>query len=452
MLQSVEILLPPILELIQYHLTAALCQQVFHSERVNERERLWTLEAMVMFWNEVILRAPASLTQALQECFGGNWTNAHVKASPEAFFQKSQNLSPRFFKRLFHEFMKRLAPEAPTNYGKDVASLLSSYEDVWIIDGSRLAAVWKRLKILQNLKAAVLPGCLTVAYDLFRGIPRIVEFYPDAAISESQRACEFLKEIPKGILLMGDRLYGIPSIMDAAIKKGFNILARYNATVKLMPVKILSKKKYKGGVLIDELVDAGGSQNVPHVRMRHIYWKKGDTIRRLVTTELDPNRLTAKMALKLYPFRWSIERMFYDLKEVLGLNNICCANPNGVAQQVYACCIVYSAMRVIQAETALKCEGILPEDISEKKFFVKIAVAHMEYIYSLIAFLLIRVANPNVDLKEPDWSKLKSARVFLRDILREKRNPIRRKKDFCKERRKWTSFKHVENADKFFKN
>ena len=222
--------------------------------------------------------------------------------------------------------------------------------------------------------------------------------------------------------------------------------------MKLIPVKVLSKKKYKGGVLIDELVDAGGSQNVPRVRLSHIYWKKGDTIRRLVTTELDPHVLTAKMALKLYPFRWSIERMFYDLKEVLGLNNVCCANPNGVAQQVYACCIVYSTMRVIQAKTALQCKGIVPEDISENKFFVKIAVAHMEYIYSLIAFLLIKDANPNVDLKEPDWSKLKSARVILRDILREKRNPKRRKKDFSKERKKWTSFKHVEYADKFFKN
>lgn len=452
MLKSVEILLPPILDLVQSHLTTALCQQVFDSERVNERNRLWTLDAIVMFWNEVILRAPSSLTHALQECFGGNWTSVQVKATPEAFFQKSQNLHPRFFKRLFHEFIKRLVPEAPANYGSEVASLLSSYEGVWIIDGSRLSAVWKRLKILHNVKTSVLSGCLTVAYDLFRGIPRNVEFYADAAISESKRACEFLKKIPKGRLLVGDRLYGVPSIMAGALKNGVNVVARYNATVKLRPVKRLHKKKYKGGILIDELVDAGGSQKVPCVRMRHIYWKKGKTIRRLVTTEQDPKVLTAEMALKLYPFRWSIERMFYDLKVVLGLNNICCGNPNGVAQQVYACCIVYSAMRVIQAETARKCKGIIPEDISEKKFFVKIAVAHMEYIYGLIGFLLTMEANPNIDLKEPDWSKLKSAKVLLSDILKEKRKPGRRKKEFCKERRKWTSFKHVENADKFLKN
>lgn len=452
MLQSVEILLPPILELIQFHLTASLCQQVFDSERINERQRLWTLDAMFMFWNEVILRAPPSLTHALQECFGGNWTSVHVEATPEAFFQKSQNLHPRFFNRLFHEFITRLAPEAPANYANEVVSLLSSYEGVWVIDGSRLSAVWKRLKILQNVKAAVLPGCLTVAYDLFRGIPRIVEFYADAAISESKRAREFLKKIPKGILLVGDRLYGVPCIMVEALKRDVKVVARYNATVKLRHVKRLRKKKHKGGVLIDELVEAGGSQRVPYVRMRHIHWKKGNIIRRLVTTELDPKVLTAEMALKLYPFRWSIERMFYDLKVVLGLNNICCANPNGVAQQVYACCIVYSAMRVVQAETARKCEGIIPEDISEKKFFVKIAVAHMEYIYGLIGFLLTKEANPNVDLKEPDWSKLKSAKVLLKDILREKRKPGRRKKEFCKERRKWKSFKHVENADKFLKN
>jgi len=78
-------------------------------------------------------------------------------------------------------------------------------------------------------------------------------------------------------------------------------------------------------------------------------------------------------------------------------------------------------MRVIQGKTAESCECMNPEEISEKKIFVKIAVAHMEYTCALIVFYLTRMANPGVLLKEPDWNKLKSARIPLQDILREKR-------------------------------
>jgi len=452
MLKTKLVLLSPILSLIQKHLTTSLCHQVFQKERINERQRLWSLQALVMFWNEVILRAPQSLTQALQECFGGHWYNLQVKATPEAFFQRSRDLHPRFFEHLFHKFVKRLIPDAPLNYGRDVNTLMSSYQEVWIIDGSRLSAVWKRLKILRDVEAVVLPGCLTVAYDLFRGFPRIVEFYRDAAISEAARSCDFLQKIPEGILLVGDRLYGVPGFMAKALSRNIKVLARYNATVKLKLVRKIREVTFNGGLLVEELVKAGGSQKVPEVLLRHIYWKKGKIIRRLVTTELDQDRLSAEVALQLYPRRWSIERMFYDLKVILGLNHIYCGNPNSVGQQVYASCLVYAAMRVIQGKTAEICDDIVPEDISEKKFFVKIAVAHMEYTYGLIGFLLTREANPKVFLKEPDWSKLKNAKVSLRDILREKRNPTRKDKVFSKERKKWKSFKHIPNSEKYWKN
>ena len=65
---------------------------------------------------------------------------------------------------------------------------------------------------------------------------------------------------------------------------------------------------------------------------------------------LTPARLSAEEALDLYPYRWGIERMFFDLKEVLNLNRVYAANPNAVAMQVYAAAIVYNGMRVAQSE------------------------------------------------------------------------------------------------------
>ena len=58
--------------LLHEHLTASLGQTVFQQTRNTERDRPWSLEALASFWTEVMLRAPQSLTQALQEAARGN--------------------------------------------------------------------------------------------------------------------------------------------------------------------------------------------------------------------------------------------------------------------------------------------------------------------------------------------------------------------------------------------
>lgn len=47
-----------VLELLWTHITGALCQTVFAKVRITERQRRWTLQALVEFWLAVILRAP----------------------------------------------------------------------------------------------------------------------------------------------------------------------------------------------------------------------------------------------------------------------------------------------------------------------------------------------------------------------------------------------------------
>jgi hypothetical protein len=80
-------------ELLHEHLTASLCQTVFQQTRPTARERHWSLEALASFWTAVLLRAPPSLTQALQEAAGGSGSGwPPVQASPEAFFQRCQRL------------------------------------------------------------------------------------------------------------------------------------------------------------------------------------------------------------------------------------------------------------------------------------------------------------------------------------------------------------------------
>ena len=66
-------------------------------------------------------------------------------------------------------------------------------------------------------------------------------------------------------------------------------------------------------------MQAGSGQRVAAQTLRHICWRQGATCYELLTNVLEPSRLSAEEALLLSPYRWSIERMFFDLKEVLNL-------------------------------------------------------------------------------------------------------------------------------------
>jgi hypothetical protein len=62
---NVQINLIRIVDVLQTLITPALCQATFGRVRTTERQRKWSLEALVRFWTAVILRAPKALTQAL---------------------------------------------------------------------------------------------------------------------------------------------------------------------------------------------------------------------------------------------------------------------------------------------------------------------------------------------------------------------------------------------------
>ena len=249
---------------------------------------------------------------------------------------------------------------------------------VVLLDGSRLAAIAHRLKLLWNERAVVLPGCLLGVYDLGRGLCRALYFTADAAASEMTRAKAALADLARDTLILGDRLYGTADFFAALTARRCWGVVRRNRQLSLHKVQRLRKRRIQGGLLEDWLVDAGTGVSAPTQRLRYIRWRRGGTRYELLTNVLIPARLSAEEALDLYPYRWGIERMFYDLKEVLNLNRLYAANPNAVAMQVYAAAIVYNALRVAQSEGAAQV-GVAPETISPAKFYPKVVTATFLY-------------------------------------------------------------------------
>lgn len=438
------------LELLRGLVTQTLCQRVFRKVRTTERERDWSLFALVQFWLAVVLRAPESLRHALAEAREGREPLVDFPGtSDEAFFQRSRDLRWEFFAEVFDRFLAAVLPHAEPRYTSTLGGLRERFAEVLVVDGSRLAAIARKLKILWNERAVVLPGCLLAAYDLFRGIPRLLDFCADAAKSELHRAIEALRDFPRGTLLLGDRLYGCGAFFQELHQRRLWGLFRRDKRWGLRRVgrKPLRKKRLKAGLLVEWLVEAGCGATAPVQRLRLIRRKQGRQVRELLTNVLDPDRLTAEEAMMLYPKRWSVERMFFDLKEVLNLNRVYAANPNAVGMQVYAAAIVYVAFRVAQGEVAHQA-GLTPEEISPAKFFPKMAAACYAYFEREYGVEEVLRMNRGKRLRRPNWRGRRFVTARVDDIRVRPRNGTRRRRRFCASRRKWKSFFHVKGGRK----
>jgi hypothetical protein len=240
------------LDLLHTHITAALCQTVFDVVRWTERQRVWTLEALVQFWTAVVLRAPRALSQALYETLEGREPLfPQVQATPEAFFQGCRDLRPAFFVEVFACSTAALVAEALPRYAAALAPVRARFADLLVLDGSRVAPIARRLKLIWDGRAVVLPGCLLAAYDFGRGLCRVLHFCADAAASELRRAHALLSTLPPDSLVVADRLYGTAVWFAALGEQQCWALVRRNRRLGLRKVRRLRACLYQGGRLTD---------------------------------------------------------------------------------------------------------------------------------------------------------------------------------------------------------
>ena len=63
-------------QILEKLVTESLCDMVFKKTRDRQRQRVWSLYQLAEFWQAVILRAPQSLTQALEAAALVDWPTA----------------------------------------------------------------------------------------------------------------------------------------------------------------------------------------------------------------------------------------------------------------------------------------------------------------------------------------------------------------------------------------
>jgi hypothetical protein len=408
-----------------------MCDAVFRDVRTKERARTWTLDAMARFWIAVVLRAPDSLREALEEAHGGRAGFPFVESTTSSFFERAQGMRRQFFEELFRRFVESVLPEAEPDFEKALAEELPQFEELWAVDGTSLDRVARRLKAVRDVRAVVIPGSVLAMLDLRRGVLRRVVFREKLLTDEVSCLQEELGGIPEGTLLVMDRGFCSMKLLVELDARGLFAAVRFQKSVRAEEIEVLSRFEDDGVEVVDRLVVLGsGSGGRPRVKARLIEKPlKDGGLLRLVVTVLDPAKLPARAALSLYRRRWAVERMFQEIKQVLNLRRFYAANTNAVAMQVYACAIVHVALRVAQARIAREQE-LPPEAFSAAKLFPRVAAAHYRLLEAVEHFEMTRRANPGVDLVEPDWGGLRLYEVRLRRLLVRKRVSPRRRADY----------------------
>jgi hypothetical protein len=305
-------------------LSSSVCEAAFRKLRSKERARKWTLEA-------VVTRAPSSLRAALDEFYGQrDGAELRFGTSRSSFFERAQSLSWSFFRELFEIFVAAAVPESAASFASELRERLVHYPEVWVVDGSSLARVAHLLKVTRHVKQVLIPGSVLVCYDLFRGIPRIVEFHEKLLGGEAARLRGLLDRVPAGVLLVADRGYSSVRLLAEIAGRGLSCVVRLKINHAMSLCEELGRLVDEGCEVVDRVVTLGqGGPRSPKLRVRVIEKRTKDgRVLRLATTELDPQRLPALVALSLYRRRWTVERLFYDLKEVLNLRRFYAANTN----------------------------------------------------------------------------------------------------------------------------
>jgi hypothetical protein len=429
------------IKVLQEHLTAELCDRAFEKLRTTERVRQWSLDLLVKFWLAVAMHAPPSLRQALAEARLGGSGYPRPPSGDTGFFGRSMSLSWRFFHEVFLRFTASASRSMRQGYEAKLRRRLRAYGRVWVVDGSGLDRVARRLGVLRRVRQVVIPGSVIAYYDLFHGVLRSLDFYERLLGGEASRLRESLTRVPKGTLLLLDRGFSSVRLLVALSDAEVHAVVRLTRAV----VAVDDGKRILRRGVTDRLVRLGTRQKgvtPPFVRLIEKLLPDGTKLR-LATTVLDRRKLPAELILELYRRRWTVEGMFESLKCVLGLRHMYASSTNAVGMQVYAAAILYNALRIAQGRIAHDHE-VSPEDLSVRRLFPRAAVAALKL--SVATQIADNLARKSAKYKDalPDIEAACAVHTPLKDLLVRKRLGARRKPTYSKRRALMVSLQKYE--------
>ena len=340
----------------------AITSQENYYRQLGLRDRILTLPLMVAAVLTLLWRDVAGVTELTRILAreGFLWclpTQVTQQAVSQRFLTFPASLFERVFKELLPELKKAWHRRQHRPLPESVQFTLSKFEKIWIIDGSTLEALFRKLKSLEDAPTGQLAGKIGVVIDLITRLPIEIWFQENPKSSDIKLEQDILELVPKNTLLLLDRGFYHFRFWLQLMEQGIHFISRLKKGASIKVEKVFTDS-YS---IRDRLIRLGsGTKKTPFVTLRLIEVHSGKTWHCYLTSVLEPEVLPPYVVADLYCKRWRIEDAFNTVKRLLGLSYLWTGSLNGIKLQIWGTWIFYAVL--VDLGDAVADELALPFD------------------------------------------------------------------------------------------
>ena len=381
-------------------LTPVVWQQVAYYRQLGLRDRILNLPLMVALVLTLLWRQAPSVHEltrllAREDLLWCQAVEVRQQSLSERFLVFPAELFERVLKALLPTLLERWHERQQRPLPPAVQMAREHFSAIWIVDGSTLEALFRKLKALEDAPVGQLAGKMCAVIDLATHYPVDIWFSEQARASDTNFSSNILQRIePRTLLLLDRGFYDFQFFADL-LAKGSHFVTRLKSNSKVEVLRRLSDT----ATVKDMLIHLGTGQNgTPILTLRLVKVRFESQWYSYVTSVLDPEILPPCVVADLYRRRWRIEEAFNILKRVLNLGYLWTGSLNGIKLQLWATWLFYAVLLDL-GDAVADALKVPTERISLEMLFRGIYHFSQAYAKGLASDLVAYFAAPqNQDL------------------------------------------------------
>jgi hypothetical protein len=327
-------------------ISPAVANQQAYYRQLGLRSRILNLPLMVaavltMLWRQVPSVHELTRMLAREDLL---WCQA-VKVSQQALSQRFLSFPAVLFEGVLKELLPQLKQRWQERQRRplpeSIAYARQHFKQIWVADGSTLEALFRKLKVLEDVPVGQLAGKIGTVVDLVTRLPIEIWFREQPKAHDSSFMPELLALIKAKTLLILDRGFYDFEFFAALIEQKVAFITRPKSNAFWIGHQLLSKTE----TIKDQIIFLGtGTQGQPVLKLRLIEVRFGRVWYQYLTSVLDPTVLPPVVVADLYRRRWRIEEAFATTKRLLNLSYLWTGSLNGIQLQIWATWLFYALL------------------------------------------------------------------------------------------------------------